>query len=108
MIKSLLAQSGRLGELNRDLDLARDPFVERLRRHDHRRDAELGEPCLADVRFEPLHGDLMDSRDDIARRLLGREHSDPEIEIGIRETRFDGGWNVRQRRDPLGAAHSER
>ena len=82
--------------------------VEFVRRHDHRIDAEGGQPLPRFgflQRFERLAVKLVDN---LAWRPRRQKKSEPDRLLGIGNTGFQGGRHVRQRGGTPGAVHHER
>src|SRR3989449_1764030 len=51
---------------------------------------------------------LVQPQDDFARRFCRDQRADPEVVVGVRIARLDGGGHVGKERAPLGRAHCER
>ena len=78
------------------LELLADKFVELGRRHGHRLDAEIRQLFLHDRIVQCLGNLLIKPLNDGGWSFGGREHTEPEIILGVREPGLDGGWHVGQ------------
>src|SRR5450759_4206820 len=65
--------------------------IELARRHGHRLDAELRQLVLHTRILQRLGNLFMQPLDNFAWSLGGSKHAEPEIVLGIRKPRFDGG-----------------